>query len=106
MDEKTGKTTIAPSVLHTIVKLTALATPGVSRLTSREGLVNIPEDGVRVIVKDDSIEVEVYIIPGSEENVRLVAQEVQERVARALTEMVGMEVARIDVHITDVDLEA
>ena len=106
MDEKTGKTTIAPSVLHTIVKLTALATPGVSRLTSREGLVNIPEDGVRVIVKDDSIEVEVYIIPGSEENVRLVAQEVQERVARALTEMVGMEVARIDEHITDVDLEA
>ena len=106
MDEKTGKTTIAPSVLHTIVKLTTLATPGVSRLTSREGLVNIPEDGVRVIVKDDSIEVEVYIIPGSEENVRLVAQEVQKRVARAITEMVGMEVARIDVHITDVDLEA
>lgn len=106
MDEKTGKTTIAPSVLHTIVKLTTLATPGVSRLSSREGLSNIPEDGVRVVVKDDSIEVEIYIIPGSEENVRLVAQEVQKRVARAITEMVGMEVARIDVHITDVDLEA
>lgn len=106
MDEKTGKTTIAPSVLHTIVKLTTLATPGVSRLISREGLGNIPEEGVRVVVKDDSIEVEIYIIPGSEENVRLVAQEVQKRVARAITEMVGMEVARIDVHITDVDLEA
>ncbi len=106
MDEKTGKTTIAPSVLHTIVKLTTLATPGVSRLSGREGLGNIPEDGVRVVVKDDSIEVEIYIIPGSAENVRLVAQEVQKRVARAITEMVGMEVARVDVHITDVDLEA
>ena len=106
MDEKTGKTTIAPSVLHTIVKLTTLATPGISRLSGREGLGNIPEDGVRVVVKDDSIEVEIYIIPGSEENVRLVAQEVQKRVARAITEMVGMEVARVDVHITDVDLEA
>jgi len=106
MDEKTGKTTIAPSVLHTIVKLTTLATPGISRLSGREGLGNIPEDGVRVVVKDDSIEVEIYIIPGSAENVRLVAQEVQKRVARAITEMVGMEVARLDVHITDVDLEA
>ena len=106
MDEKTGKTTIAPSVLHTIVKLTTLATPGVSRLSSREGLGNVPEDGVRVVVKDDSIEVEIYIIPGSEENVRLVAQEVQKRVARAITEMVGMQVARIYVHITDVELEA
>jgi len=106
MDEKTGKTTIAPSVLHTIVKLTTLATPGISRLSAREGLGNIPEDGVRVVVKDDSIEVEIYIIPGSAENVRLVAQEVQKRVARAITEMVGMEVARVDVHITDVDLEA
>jgi len=106
MEETTGKTTIAPSVLHTIAKLTTLATPGVSRLSSREGLSNVPEDGVKVIVRGDSIEVELYIIPGSEENVRLVAQTVQKRVTRAITEMVGMEVARIDVHVTDIDLEA
>jgi uncharacterized alkaline shock family protein YloU len=64
------------------------------------------EDGVKVVVRGDSIEVELYIIPGSEENVRLVAQTVQKRVTRAITEMVGMEVARIDVHVTDIDLEA
>jgi len=106
MEEPIGKTTIAPSVLHTIAKLTTLATPGVSRLSSREGLSSTPEDGVKVIVREDAIEVEVYIIPGSEENVRLVAESVQKRVARAITEMVGMEVARIDVHVTDVDVEA
>lgn len=106
MDEITGKTTIAPSVLHTIAKLTTLATPGVSRLSSREGLTNVPEDGVKVSVKGETIEVEVYVIPSSEGNVRLVAQEVQKRVTRAITEMVGMEVARIDVHITDIGLEA
>jgi len=61
---------------------------------------------VKVVVRGDSIEVELYIIPGSEENVRLVAQTVQKRVTRAITEMVGMEVARIDVHVTDIDLEA
>ncbi len=106
MEETTGKTTIAPSVLHTIAKLTTLATPGVSRLSMREGLANVPEDGVKVTVEGDSIEVEIYIIPGSEGNIRLVAQEVQKRVTRAITEMVGMEVARIDVHVTDIDLEA
>ncbi len=106
MEDTSGKTTIAPSVLHTIAKLTTLATPGVSRLSTREGLSNMPEDGVRVEVQGDSIEVELYIIPGSEENVRLVAQSVQKRVTRAITEMVGMEVARIDVHVTDIDLEA
>ena len=106
MDETTGKTTIAPSVLHTIAKLTTLATPGVSRLSSREGLSNVPEDGVKVSLQEETIEVEIYNIPGSEENVRLVAQEVQKRVKRAITEMVGMEVARVDVHVTDIDLEA
>ena len=106
MEESTNKTTIAPSVLHTIAKLTTLATPGVSRLSVREGLANVPEDGVKVSVKEESIEVEIYIIPSSQGNVRLVAQEVQKRVTRAITEMVGMEVARIDVHVTDIDLEA
>lgn len=106
MDETTGKTTIAPSVLHTIAKLTTLATPGVSRLSNREGLSNTPEDGIKVSVQGEKIEVEIHIIPGSEGNVRLVAQEVQKRVTRAITEMVGMEVARIDVHVTDIDLEA
>ena len=55
MDESTGKTTIAPSVLHTIAKLTALATPGVSRLSTREGLANIPEDGVKVSVQEEKM---------------------------------------------------
>lgn len=106
MNETSGKTTIAPSVLHTIAKLTTLATPGVSRLSGREGLSNVPEDGVKVEVNGDTIEVEIYIISGSEENVRLVAQSVQKRVMRAITEMVGMEVARVDIHVTDIDLEA
>ena len=61
MDEPTGKTTIAPSVLHTIVRLTTLATPGVCRLSSREALVSVPEDGVKVTLQDGKIEVEVYI---------------------------------------------
>lgn len=82
MNETSGKTTIAPSVLHTIAKLTTLATPGVSRLSGREGLSNVPEDGVKVEVNGDTIEVEIYIISGSEENVRLVAQSVQKSHAR------------------------
>ena len=77
-----------------------------SRLSNREGFGNAPEDGVKVTLRDNAITVEVYIIPGSEQNVRLVAQSVQNRVGRAITEMVGMDIARVDVHVTDVDVEA
>jgi len=35
-----------------------------------------------------------------------VAETIQNKVTRAITEMVGMEVAKINVHITDVDIEA
>ena len=63
-------------------------------------------EGVKVELKDGSIYLDLYIILSSENNARLVAESIQQRVHRAITEMVGMDVANINVHIVDVDIEA
>lgn len=100
-----GKTTIAPSVLCTIAKLTTLAVPGVSRMA--EGKAHSSDlDGVKVETRDGSIYLDLFVIMSSDRNARLVAEQVQQRVNRQITEIVGMEVAKINVHITDVDIEA
>lgn len=105
MENTIGKTTIAPSVLSTIAKLTTLAVQGVSRMA--EGKVS-PNDkeGVRVDVEDGLIHLDLYIILSSNQNARLIAEQIQQEVNRQITEIVGMEVANINVHITDVDIEA
>lgn len=101
-----GKTTIAPTVLSTIAKLTTLEVPGVSRMADIKQLSTLENEGVKVEVKDDLIFVDLYIIISSNHNARLIAETIQRKVTRAITEMVGMEVAQINVHITDVDIEA
>ena len=100
-----GKTTIAPSVLSTIAKLTTLAVPGVSRMAEEKLLTSSENEGVKVEIKDDQIYFDLSIVIGSDHNARLVAETIQQRVNRAITEMVGMEVAKIDVHIIDVDID-
>jgi len=101
-----GKTTIAPTVLCTIAKLTTLDVPGVSRMADIKQLSSMDNEGVKVEVKDDLIFLDLYIIISSDHNARLIAESIQQRVRRAITEMVGMEVAKINVHVIDVDIEA
>ncbi|MFZ3151557.1 MAG: Asp23/Gls24 family envelope stress response protein [Anaerolineaceae bacterium] len=110
-EDSLGSTKIAPTVLNTIARLTTLATPGVSRMApisaaSSKYANKTEEEGVKILVKDSLIYVDVYVIINSEENVRLVAEAIQQRVNRAISEMVGMEVASVNVHITDLDIEA
>ncbi|HOG76765.1 MAG: Asp23/Gls24 family envelope stress response protein [Chloroflexi bacterium] len=111
MEEKhSGSTTIAPTVLNTIARLTCLATPGVTAMApvfsgAARGSHGETE-GVKIVVKDSIIYVDVYVVINGAENVRVVAEAVQQRVTRAISEMVGMEVASVNVHVTDIELEA
>jgi uncharacterized alkaline shock family protein YloU len=93
-------------VLSTIAKLTTLEVAGVSRMADIKQLSSPDNEGVKVEVKDDLIYLDLYIIISSDHNARLVAETIQNQVSRAITKMVGMEVAKINVHITDVDIEA
>ena len=105
--EPIGKTTIATSVISTVANLTTLAVPGVSRMSSEAIQLTFPEsEGVKIEIKDEQIYLDLYVIITSEQNARLLAETIQQRVHRAITEMFDMDVARINVHIMNVDIEA
>jgi uncharacterized alkaline shock family protein YloU len=104
----TGRTTIAPEVLVTIVKLTVLSVPGVSRLAPSPGGVNRifrreVIDGVEISVENNTVYADVYVIFQRDINVRDVSRSIQNQVARAVKEMVGMEVGKVNVHVEDID---
>lgn len=105
-----GKTTVSPDVLVTITRLSALSVAGVSRMAQVPGGVNRLfkrglGDGVRIEVEDNVVKANLYLILEREVNMREVGRNVQNQVARALQEMVGMEVAGIDIHIEDIDMD-
>ena len=104
------KTTIAPDVLITIARLSALSVPGVSHMAQVTGGVNRlfkrgVHDGVRIEVEDNVIVANLYLVLHKDVNIREVSRNVQSQVARALHEMVGMDVGEIEIHIEDIDYE-
>lgn len=104
-----GKTTIAPDVLLTIARLTTLKIPGVSRLSPYPGGVNRlfrrgqGDDGIHIEIQDDMVYADLYVILKHDVNIREVSRNIQHNVARAISEMVGMRVGRINIHIEDID---
>ena len=103
-----GKTTVAPDVLITIARLSALRVPGVSRMAQVTGGVNRlfkrgAHEGVRIQVEDNTVFANLYLILKKDVNIREVSRNVQYQVARALQEMVGMEIGAIKIHIDDID---
>ena len=109
-DTNPGKTTVAPDVLVTIARMSALSVPGVSKMAQVTGGVNRlfkrgVHDGVRIEVEDNTIVASLYLILKKDVNIREVSRNVQQQVARALQEMVGMEVGEVEIHIEDIDYE-
>lgn len=103
-----GKTMIAPDVLLTIGRLTALSVPGVARLaptppTMDKLFQRTQADGVRIEVRGQTVTADVFVVAASGVAVREVARQIQADVARAIQEMVGMDVATVNVHVEDVD---
>ena len=105
-----GKTTVSPDVLVTIARLSALSVPGVSRMAQVPGGVNRLfkrgiGDGVRIEVHDNMVTANLYLILKQQVNIREVGRNVQHQVARALQEMVGMDIGGIEIHVEDVDMD-
>lgn len=104
-----GKTTIAPEVLLTIAQLTTLNVNGVSRLSHVQTPVNQllkrtqKREGVLIEVVDDVVYVDIYVVLKNDVNVRDVSHNIQHEVSRAISEMVGMSVGRVNIHIEDID---
>jgi uncharacterized alkaline shock family protein YloU len=105
-----GKTTVSPDVLISIAKLSALGVPGVSRMAPVTGGVNRlfrkgANEGVRIEIENDTVFADIYLILKKDVNIREVSRNVQQQVARAIQEMVGMDVGHIDIHIEDINYE-
>jgi uncharacterized alkaline shock family protein YloU len=93
-----------------IARMAALGVPGVTavgrpapgRVLSHRGGMR---GGVRLAIQDEWISGDMYLIVKAGVNVREVCREVQQQVARALLEMAGMNVARLDIHVEDIVYE-
>jgi len=103
-----GKTTIAPDVLVSIAQLATLGVDGVSHLTAGSRDVNTLfkkgiNEGVNISVEDNVVYVDLYVVLKRNYNVRDVSHTIQNQVARSISEMVGMEIGRINIHVEDID---
>ncbi len=108
MYESHGRVTIDPEVLVTIARLTTLAVPGVTRMVPsgmRDWLRRTSSEGVQIAVEQDRVRVELCIAVAADTNLRDVARAIQSQVARAIRDMVGMDVEAINVRIEDVDYD-
>jgi uncharacterized alkaline shock family protein YloU len=109
-DRPPGKTTVSPDVLIGIARLSALSVPGVSQMAPISGGVNRlfrkgANEGVRIDIQEDTVFADIYLILQKDVNIREVSRNVQHQVARAIHEMVGMDVGQIDIHIENIDYE-
>jgi len=105
-----GKTTISIDVILTITKLTTMDVQGVSRMShvpSRRFRTMLlhrqQEDGLHVEVIDDIVYADIYVVLNADVNIREVGRNIQTAVARAITEMIGMQVGLINIHVEDID---
>lgn len=106
-----GKVTIAPNVLVTIVQKTADSVPGVAQLC-----VNVPGvkrwlglhsvgRGVEVQVVDDQVSVDVYLVAKRNVDLLQMGRRLQREITRAIEDIVGMPVSKVNVYIEDIATE-
>ena len=106
--ESLGTVRIARQVLITIVVNVALQIPGVvhmaqvsdqcTRFLGRE----IPKNGVALTIKDNAVSADLYVVVATGVNIVDVGSAIQNEVASAFEEMVGMQVREVNVYIQDV----
>ncbi len=107
-DRAPGTTTMAPGVLLTLARLTALSVPGVVAMAPiRSGVNRLfrreSGAGVQIDIEGGEVAVDLFLIVAQDINVREVSRKVQTEVVRAIEEMIGMDVIRVDIHIEDID---
>ncbi len=108
MEENLGNVTIAPEVLLSLVRLTALATPGVARLYPgtpsgvRRLFSGKAAEGIKLEIEDHTVAIDLYVIAEPDAHMLPLGQTLQREINRAIQDVVGMPVKEINVHIEDV----
>ncbi|NCP86928.1 MAG: hypothetical protein CO094_00130 [Anaerolineae bacterium CG_4_9_14_3_um_filter_57_17] len=106
--QPTGKTTLSPDVLLTIAKMAALSVEGVARLAPVPGgfgrfFRRGANEGVQIKVEDGLVYLDLFVILQKDVNVRDASRNIQQQVARAIEEMVGMDIGHVNIHVEDID---
>lgn len=108
--ENLGSVRVSPSVLATIACLTALEVPGVARMSDDlvSGVNRLigrqrPGTGAKVQIREGSVLVDLHVVARSGYSLLDVGSRIQEQVAEALSRMVGMPLAEVNVFIRDVE---
>jgi uncharacterized alkaline shock family protein YloU len=107
--EAAGAIRIAPEVLATIVNLTAMSVPGIVAMAEapRGGLLDRMQPdatrGVHVSVRDNMVQADLYVVVAHGANMVAVGNRVQNAVAQAIHEMLGMGVRNINVYIQGIE---
>jgi uncharacterized alkaline shock family protein YloU len=60
-------------------------------------------NGVRILVENNTVYADLFVILRRDVNVRDVSRSIQHQISRAISEMVGMDVGKVNVHIEDID---
>ena len=108
MEESLGTVTVAPQVLMQLVRLTALATPGVARLSSENpsGVQRLfkgkASEGIQIEIEDHSVSIDLFVVAEPDVQMLPLGQALQREVSRAIQDVVGMPVKEINIHIDDV----
>jgi len=106
--QASGKVTVAPEVLLAIARLATLQVEGVSRMSSVPGGVNRffrrgYGEGARIEIDGNIVTTDLYVVVNSGVNLRDTSRTIQREVCRAISEIVGMSVGRVNIHIEDID---
>lgn len=111
-----GRTTIEDAVVAKIAGIAAREVPGVFALGGgaarvvgaiRDALNNADlSQGIRVEVGETQVAVDITIVAEYPVSLQKVADDVRAAVHRAMVELVGMEVAEVNVTVNDVHIPA
>jgi uncharacterized alkaline shock family protein YloU len=108
MEENFGNVTVAPEVLVSLVRQTALATPGVAHLAAtfpngvRRLFSGKAAEGIEIEIEDHSVSVNLYIVAEPDAQMLVLGQVLQREISRAIQDVVGMPVTEVNIHIEDV----
>jgi uncharacterized alkaline shock family protein YloU len=109
MEENLGSVSVAPEVLLDVVRLTALATQGVARLSNNHPnslsrlFTGKAAEGIRLEIEDSTVSIDLFIVAEPETQMLQLGQKLQREISRAIHDVVGMPVKEINIHIEDVN---
>lgn len=103
-----GSVRIARRVLRTVIEEAALSVQGVARLAMNVSqwphLIGraLPVHGVALLVRDDVVSIDLYLIAQPDVNLVAIGIAVQEAVGQAVDHILGMRASEINVYVQDV----